>query len=120
MSPNQFAAALRDFAAATATTGPDVSALALLIAQAVEPTTPTAHPDLGADDEPVFPPLDPVVATVAGRDYSAADLLRLARDAYEPGPEAFDALPAEEQSLHAQLALSTLQREHANASADAA
>lgn len=109
MSPTQFAAALRDFAAATATTSPDVSALALLIAQAVEPV-PTAHPDLGADDEPVFPPLDPVVATIAGKDFSAADLLRLARDAYEPGPEAFDALPAEEQSLHAQLALSKLQQ----------
>lgn len=110
MSPTAFAAALRDFAAA-ARQSPDPAAsvadLALLIAQAVEPE-PVAQPE---PDPLAFPPLDPIVATVAGTEYSAADLLRLARERYEPGPEAFDALPAEEQSLHAQLALSQLRQE---------
>lgn len=110
MSPSAFAAALRDLAKA-ARHSPDPAAtvadLAEMIALAVEPAA-VATSDLGADDEPLFPPLDPIVATVAGKDYAAADLLRLARDAYEPGAEAFDALPAEEQSLHAQLALHQL------------
>lgn len=123
MSPTQFAAALRDFAAAVTLTDPNVGALALLIAQGVEPA-PTAH--AGADDEPEFPPLEEFpgprsddapgekVYTIgfAGVEYTEAQVADLARAAADLTTEAWEALPAEEKTLHIDLQLSKLFQKH--------
>ena len=106
MQPSEFAAQLRELAR----TDPVVSSLALLIASAVEPVREPVPKPVRAEPGANHEPIDPIIATVRGHDYTAADLLILARGAYE-GPGDFDALPAEEQSLHAQLALSKLRQD---------
>lgn len=122
MSPTAIPAALRDFAAA-ARHSPDPSAsvaalaelLAYLFDQAMVEVGEAPAPPPGPFDhsEFDFPPLEPIVATMAGHDFTEAELAEVAREAAGLAPEVWAALPAEEQALHRELALSKLRQEHA-------
>ena len=125
MDPKAIPAALRDFAAAAATS-PDaaksVADLALLIAELFDQVSAAVEAETKADtrfafttehDDLAFPPLQPIVATMAGHDFTESDLSELAREAAGMAPEVWAALPAEEQALHRTLALSKLRQEHA-------
>lgn len=123
MNPKQIPDALRNFAAA-AETSPDparsVAGLARLIAELFDQARSFVDAEAEArssfttdHDELAFPPLQPIVATMGGHDFTAADLSELARDAAGLTPEAWAAIPGEEQSVHRELALSRLRQEHA-------
>lgn len=124
MNPAEIPDALRNFAAA-AELSPDpaksVAELARLLAGLFDRVQQELAEEDAALDKPgsldlddmAFPPLQPIVATMAGHDFTEADLSELAREAAGMAPEVWAALPAEEQAVHRTLALSKLRQEHA-------
>lgn len=122
MNPKAIPAALRDFAAAAATS-PDaaksVSDLALLIAELfdqarafVEAEADTRSTATIDHDELAFPPVDDLKLSTNGGEFvqavghnlTEANLSELAREAAGLTPEAWAAMPAEEQTVHRRVA----------------
>lgn len=125
MKPSEIPDALRNFAAA-AETSPDpaksLAELARLIAGLFERAAAHVEEEgearaglssLALDDEPLFPPLQPIVATMGGHDFTAEDLDGLAREDTRMTPEEWAAVPAEERTLYVSVVLHRLRQEHA-------
>ncbi|MDZ4102044.1 MAG: hypothetical protein U1E12_10255 [Hydrogenophaga sp.] len=123
MDPKAIPAALRDFAAAAATS-PDaaksVADLALLIAELFDQAVAAVEAEAKDDtrfafttepDDLAFPALDPVVDVSEGRTIPYSELRTLAMNGAGMLREHFDSLPEEEISLWVSVALAKLRQE---------